>query len=500
MQQLQALSMSSIQRKLRYGFFVFVAILALFAALVYGDLRYLQWRVQTGVTVYDFIDTVIEGRRHEKNLFLFASVDELNEALNDNSRAANILQRHGEAFRGLRSGRDPEQLTALLRQYHDTLAGYRPLINQSPQRQAPVQDEILKLGHRLEEAAQGLQTRERHALDDALNRSMWGLLAALLLIAVLGALAARLVSRLALQPMQWMQARLAAIGNGQRGEGEAPPTQDQELLAMDRAVQHLEAEIQTREQQLLQAEKLASLGTLVSGIAHELNNPLSNISSSCQILLEEFQQDSQLDPLPWLKQIDDETERAKEIVQSVLSFSRETRFNKQEWPLAPLIDEALRLIGRLRRERIELAIPPGLNAWVDQHRLQQVVVNLLNNALDAGGPGVHIGLRAEAVAAEQWRLPPGAIHGRRACPPREHGEILVLEAWDDGPGIPAEYLARIFDPFFTTKGEGQGHGLGLFVSHEIIDQHGGCIAVAPREGGGSRFFLCLPRHEAGETP
>jgi len=492
--------MSSIQHKLQYGFTAFVAIVTLFAALAYSDLRYLQWRVQTGVTVYDFIDTVIEGRRHEKNLFLFASVDELNEALSYNSRAATILQQHRDAFSGLRSGTDLEQLTSLLHQYHDTLAGYRPLINQPPQRQAPVQDEILKLGHRLEETAQGLQNRERHALDTALGRSMWGLLAAVLLIAVLAALAAWLSSRLVLRPMHWMQARLAAIGKGDRKlPVPPPPTRDQELQSLDRAVLQLEEEIQTREEQLLQAEKLASLGTLVSGIAHELNNPLSNISSSCQILVEEFQQGSPIDPLPWLKQIDDETERAKEIVHSVLSFSRESRFNIQRWPLAPLIDEALRLIGRLRRERIELAIPPGLSAWVDQHRLQQVVVNLLNNALDAGGPEVHIGLRAELVEAASFRLPPGAVHGRRGCPPREAGELLVLEVWDDGPGIPAEHLGRVFEPFFTTKGEGQGHGLGLFVSHEIIDQHGGCIAVAPRQGGGSRFILCLPGQNSGEA-
>jgi two-component system NtrC family sensor kinase len=297
--------------------------------------------------------------------------------------------------------------------------------------------------------------------------------------------------------MLWMQSQLAAIGAGRR-QLQPPSSQDAELLAMNRALQHLDGEIEARDRQLLQAEKLASLGTLVSGIAHELNNPLSNISSSCQILLEEFQQESGVDPLPWLKQIDDETERAKEIVQSVLSFSRETRFNARECPLASLIDEALRLIGRLRRERIEVDVPPGLHAWVDQHRLQQVVVNLLNNALDAGGPEVHIGLRARMVDAATWQLPPGAVHGRRACPPRQGGELLVLEVWDDGPGIPAEHLARIFDPFFTTKEEGQGHGLGLFVSHEIIDRHGGCIAAAPREGGGSRFFLCLPRHDAGE--
>jgi signal transduction histidine kinase len=489
--------MSSIQRKLRIAFTAFVAIVALFAALAYSDLRYLQWRVQTGVTVYDFIDAVIEGRRHEKNLFLFASVDELNEALSYNTRAATILEEHREAFRTLRGAEAPAALLILLREYHDTLAGYRPLINQPPQRQAPVQDEILKLGHRLEEAAQRLQSQERQALDNALDRSMWGLLAAVLLIAALVALAARLVSRLALQPMHWMQSQLVAIGEGRR-QHQPPASRDAELLAMDRALELLDGEIETRDRQLLQAEKLASLGTLVSGIAHELNNPLSNISSSCQILLEEFQQGSEVDPLPWLKQIDDETERAKEIVQSVLSFSRETRFNAREWPLAPLIDEALKLIGRLQRERIEVAIPPGLSAWVDPHRLQQVVVNLLNNALDAGGPEVRIGLRAERADAASWSLPPGAVHGRRPCPPRESGELLVLEVWDDGPGIPAEHLARIFDPFFTTKEEGQGYGLGLFVSHEIVDRHGGCIAALPREGGGSRFILCLPRHDAGE--
>jgi two-component system NtrC family sensor kinase len=490
--------MSSIHRKIRFGFYVFVAIIALFAALAYSDLRYVQWRVQTGVTVYDFIDAVIEGRRHEKNLFLFASVDELNEALSYNTRAATILQQHESAFLALRSRAELDELKGLLRNYRDTLAAYRPLINQTPQQQTPAQDEILKLGHIMEETTQRLQTQERHTLDTVLSRSLLGLLAAVLLIALLGYLAARLFSRVAVQPMAWMQQQLTAIGEGRFTRAQ-PPSQDEEITAMGRAIDRMSSEIEARNRQLLQAEKLASLGTLVSGIAHELNNPLSNISSSCQILLEELQQDSGADPLPWLRQIDDETERAKGIVQSVLSFSRETHFSKQYWPLAPLIDEALRLIGRLQRERITLEIPPGLSAWVDQHRLQQVLVNLLNNALDAGGPQVRIGIRAEAVAAGRLALPEGAVTGRRPCPPRSEGELLVLEVWDDGPGIPAENLPRIFDPFFTTKDEGQGYGLGLFVSHEIIDQHGGCIAVAGREGGGSRFILCLPLHENGEA-
>lgn len=485
--------MSSIQHKLRLGFYAYAALLLLFAALAYSDLRYLQWRVENGVTVYDFIDTVIEGRRHEKNLFLFASVDELDAALRENSRATALLQQHPQAFQHLRSPREVAGLIAQLQQYHDSLAGYRPLINQAPQRQVPIQDQILKLGHRLEETAQALQTRERQALHRALERSLWGLLAAVLLIAALLALSARLAWHRVLAPLQWMQSRLTAFVHGDRRRL-ASISRDAELQVMDRALGTAMEELDRSERQRRQAEKLASLGTLVSGVAHELNNPLANISSACQILSEEVQQDSAMDPMPWLEQIDQQTERAKDIVHSLLSFSRQAPTRVQSWPLAGLIDEALRLMGgRLQRQRVELSVAPGLEARVEPHRLQQVIVNLLTNALDAGGGDTRIGLNAELVEVGQWTPPPGLVHGRRPCPPDSRDTLLILEVWDEGPGIPAEQMPRVFEPFFTTKGDGQGHGLGLFVSQEIIDQLGGCIGVAPRPGGGSRFLMALPQ-------
>lgn len=120
------------------------------------------------------------------------------------------------------------------------------------------------------------------------------------------------------------------------------------------------AEIEVHNRHLLQSEKLVSLATLVSGIAHELNNPLSSISSSCQIMMEELQQGTATQPMHWLTQIDQETQRPSRIVQTVLGLARENRFQKAPVPFLQVIDKALLLLGRRKRADITVQVPEQL--------------------------------------------------------------------------------------------------------------------------------------------
>ncbi|MBD3669831.1 MAG: HAMP domain-containing histidine kinase [Gammaproteobacteria bacterium] len=483
--------MTSIASKIRKGAYLYVGLALVFAALAYSDLRYLQWRVESGLTVYEMIDTLREARRHEKNLFLYDAESELDASLSFIDRASTLLATHAEAFAPLESHVPISSLRPQIHSYHSALQDYRRLLGADVEQQQAARTRIREQGHRLQAQLDTLQMAERAELRQAVGGSLLMLIAGGLVIALVGIGAAWLFARLAVRPMNWLEQQLAAIGKG-RLQGLEPPSQDQELVSLARAVERMNQEIETRNRQLLQSEKLASLGTLVTGIAHELNNPLSNISSSCQILQEEWSRSNQTDPTRWLRQIDDESERAKGIVQTVLSFAREREFHRQWWPLREILEEAMTLLTQLEREQVTLDIAAELHASVDKQRLLQVLVNLLANALDAGGPKVAIHIRAELVQAQDFDLPADSITGRRPCPPHRKGPLLRIDIRDDGPGIPAQTLPRIFDPFFTTKDVGQGYGLGLYVSQAIIDQHEGCIAVVSPAGEGSHFILAIP--------
>jgi signal transduction histidine kinase len=230
---------------------------------------------------------------------------------------------------------------------------------------------------------------------------------------------------------------------------------------------------------MVQSEKLASLGTLLAGVAHELNNPLSNISTSAQILAEEIKNPDPEFHATLVGQIEEQTDKARDIVRTLLEFSRTGAFRKQQLKLNEVIASAIRL---LRSEipsgiSIELDMPAELQVLVDKQRMQQVFLNLIKNAVDACGSDGKIWISAREFLSEG--LP--------------EVEILVS---DNGPGIAAQDLKKIFDPFYTSKDVGKGSGLGLFIVHDIIASHGGTITVDSRLDEGTTFIIWLP----GERP
>ena len=228
---------------------------------------------------------------------------------------------------------------------------------------------------------------------------------------------------------------------------------------------------------------------MLSGVAHELNNPLSNISTSCQILQEEIGEADPVTQKMFLGQIDQQTERARKIVRSLLDFAREREFRKETVYLKPLVEQT---VGFVRGERpakalVRLDIPEELALQADGQRLQQVFVNLIKNAMDVLGEDGHILISAARRRQSAANLDPAWGPG---C--KDQGEAVEIAVEDNAGGIPPDILPRIFDPFFTTKDVGQGMGLGLFVVYEIVDEHGGCISVRSTPGQGSAFIIRLP--------
>jgi two-component system NtrC family sensor kinase len=243
-----------------------------------------------------------------------------------------------------------------------------------------------------------------------------------------------------------------------------------------------EAEFRKKmEQQMIATERLASLGTLAAGVAHEINNPLAIIKESAgwikQILkkeeLAEIPRRHDLDMA--LNKIEKGVERAKRITLQLLGFARKSDSVLAEVNLKQLADEAVQLVKREAADKgieivQEMDIPEN-TIWSDPYQLRQVMLNLLTNAIHATGSGGNITIRLEPIA-----------------------EAVALTVQDTGQGIPKENLERIFEPFFSTKPPGEGTGLGLFVARGIVEKLGGKIEVESQLGRGTSFCIRLPKY------
>ena len=261
-----------------------------------------------------------------------------------------------------------------------------------------------------------------------------------------------------------------------------------EAIAPDRAVLRIEAvmrdvterkklEDQARDvfHQLSQAEKLAALGQTMSGVAHELNNPLATILACAERLAGRQHDD------PTRRDIDaihNAAERAARIVRNLQTFARKRHTTRTMVDVNQVVRDTLALRAYEQRvsnvvivEALAAGLPP---VFADPHQIQQVLLNLIINAEHAmlGAHGRSL------MLLRSWHEP--------------ERDAVLLEVSDDGPGVPDDVQQKIFDPFFTTKAVGKGTGLGLTVAYAIAQEHGGRISVSSPDGGGAAFVLELP--------
>jgi PAS domain S-box-containing protein len=225
------------------------------------------------------------------------------------------------------------------------------------------------------------------------------------------------------------------------------------------------------EEQLRLSEKMAAIGLLAAGVAHEVNTPLTGISSFTQMLLERSSAD---DPnVQLLEKIERQTFRAAKIVNSLLNLARPSDGEAGAVDLNVILNDVLSLLEhQFRSSHIQVRkelMPSGLFIKGVEYKLQQVFLNLLLNARDA--------------------MPRG---GWLTLTTRMDARGVVVEVSDTGGGIPSEHLARIYDPFFTTKADNRGTGLGLSVTYGIVQEHGGTLSCDSTLGQGTRFTLTLP--------
>ena len=252
-----------------------------------------------------------------------------------------------------------------------------------------------------------------------------------------------------------------------------------EAIERNRQLQEMYQRLQAAQQQLVQSEKLASVGQLSAGIVHDVKNPLGVIKGVAEELLEDKAPGSPEHES--LQVIRDNASRANAIVTDMLTFARQTPPAMLRRDLRETIEGSLRLTNYMLRKgkvELDLELPPDpVVLTFDSQQIQQVIINLVQNAVQAMPDGGRLG-----------------VHLRR-----DDG-YAVVEVQDTGMGISPEHLPRVFDPFFTTKPEGQGTGMGLSVSYGIISRHHGTIEANSKPGEGARFTIRLPlRTPAGEA-
>jgi signal transduction histidine kinase len=355
---------------------------------------------------------------------------------------------------------------------------YRPFFEQKPV-------------HDLAEASESLapiQERERHRIVGIIVEST-----AILVLAVAAALAFgfRFVGR----PIQELVAQARRIGRGDLAQrlqltghhelselaSEMNLMCDHLLEARDRLAAETVAKLSAVEQ-LRHADRVATIGQLASGIAHELGTPLNVVAGYAKMIV--AGEDTREEDAEGARVIAEQAARMTAIIRQLLDFARRGEPHLEDGDLPAVADRTIKMLAHLAMQRqVEMSLSaPGRPARVrmDETQVQQVITNLVLNAIQAMPDGGRVDIDLGQVRASK----PGSASGER--------DYVRLAIVDQGTGIAPAHLPHIFEPFFTTKGVGDGTGLGLSVCYGIVEEHGGWIAVDNNVGKGSRFTVYLP--------
>ncbi|UCG78266.1 MAG: HAMP domain-containing histidine kinase [Nitrospirota bacterium] len=436
------------------------------------------------------LEEVLEARRFEKNYFLFRKQDDFLETISYIDRANILVEENKETLDSLsisylelvfsflgfqKSGpgspsKTSSQLTSLLSEYKILLKKDFDM----PRPSADIETSIRRTGKEITDIVEVLAHVEQTNTRKLLTFIRKGLVVALFVFLIIGLIMARFISAIATRPLNRLEEQMKKIASGDFVALPAKP-KDKEIQAINDAFNRMTKELFEQRQEIINAEKMASLGTMVAGIAHEVNNPLSNISTSAEILSEEIEGNDLKFKNELIEQIIGETDRARDIIKTLLEFSRDRRLEKRRISLSDTVNHTLLFVrGYLPPFiSIDIDVPSDIMIYADRQRLQQAFINLFRNSIDAiKDTGVQGAITLTAHINED--------------------NTVGIEFSDTGKGIPTPLVDKIFDPFFSTKEFGKGTGLGLYITHQIIAQHNGQISVKSELNRGTTFYILIP--------
>jgi two-component system NtrC family sensor kinase len=521
----------SLKKKIAISFIISAAIIAVLAGFEYFNFRVIKKEIR----FLELTDTVrsksLQLRRHEKNYFLYSPAKSHEESqaihaylgqLDDLLVSpvpyadASVLSELHTLVRDYRYGFDAievllrtlTQELRKLRRTHGEKAEFLPLIEaafyERPFQAAEFLETVFHLpeshpllsglgkldaeikdlrksGEGIINVSKELDHQAREKVDRSISKSQAAIVIIFPLFLLTGMVMLFLISRNIVHRLALLNDVVEKTAKGTFAHVDAPEGQwgRDEVGTLIRKFDEMEdqlaeraAEISRKNEELVQVKKLAAIGTLAAGVAHELNNPLNNIYLSIQVLTRELGDEGPPAVKEVATDILGQTVRVKKIVADLLEFARGREPAKRECELNGLITGAFarsRNAGNDRNVRFELdSDPAGVAVMADPEQLEQVFINLFTNALDA----------MEGTGTLFVHVIPSS-------------EVVTIKVTDSGRGIPAAAVEKVFEPFYTTKHKGTG--LGLAIVFSIIKKHYGEITVTSKEGKGTTFTIFLPR-------
>lgn len=459
---------------------VFSAMLLCLAAIAgiggfsYRYLNEIENRQHLSEITDDLSNTILEIRRSEKNYFFFGSMDDLKENRKYVRQAIDTVERIMPDLKIHNLGPLLTNMRTELISYDGKMAEIELCLNNHDTSCKKLEDSIRDKGRNLAVMAHDLVNLERHKIFLIIAKLKNHLAYSIFIFLLMGGFLAFLTSWRIVKPLKTIERATRQIA-----KGDFKSVRCSERWSSDEAGRVMEAfnrmitELEKRQEQLVQAQKLSSIGIMAAGIAHQLNNPLNNISTSCQIILEEIEIADRDFIRRMLESSEQEVQRARDIVRGLLEFSRTTEFSPKPSSLSELVHKVIKLVSGQIYSGIEIKTDiPEITVNMDTGQMQEVFINLVLNSGQAIGDSK------------------GTIWIRATEDNESRTVDICIE--DTGPGIATVNLSQIFDPFFTTKEEASGTGLGLSIAYGIVKQHMGRINAENIKGGGARFLIRLP--------
>lgn len=473
---------NSIKGKIFIVFMVAFLSTGALTGLNYWNLSTVMDRMLLSENYDDLLNNILEMRRFEKNYLIYGnpigfsessaymnSIDVLVESLNDD---LNFLIGETE-----------------LKKFKQTVREYRKNIEKITEKSSYIvedntlilgqtyiqQQNLRSLGKILTDSAERYRRIKREHIHKTIQSTSILPFAFLAIVLFLMILLIKLISSGLLRPLDVIRDMTGVVARGDFRPIHYDGVRLEEVAGLIEAFNRMAHELESNQEDLLQARKIAAIGTFTAGIAHELNNPINNIALTAESFEEEYGEKVDENGREMLRDILGQSERAADIVKNLLDFSR------TESPLFHCLQPSLILSSTLNLLKNQLHIA-GLQLELNVsaelpcvqgnlRNLQQVFTNLILNAIQATPRGGLIRVAAELD---------------------DEGSHVRMSVKDSGPGVPVSIRQQIFEPFFSTKEVGKGTGLGLAVSYSLIKRHGGRIEVRGEEGQGAEFVILLP--------
>ncbi len=458
-----------ISKKIYLTTFVNLSLIAVIGMFAIFSFNQISTKFKFTIIADKLNASFLEMRLLEKNYFLYNDKDGLLE-IQQKARATSITlnKMRGDIVKAV--GREKFlQMQKLLQDYSKMVS----LGIKNNKKDAWTKKEIRLIGQKLKNFSENVTALERQHVWDIITKTSMVMRHSLWIIMIFALCFSLFIVRSIRQPLHRIVALTKTISKGNFQKIKAKPPAN-EMGAVIIAINSMAEELSKREKAIVQSRRLASIGVLVAGVAHELNNPLNNIAIIAQTYNEVYDKLDKEQHISFMAQVEEQVERLQKIIKNLLDFSKPKEPKLTEKDLNEVFMHSLELVQNVMtvaNVKTRLHLVDSLPAiYVDEHQFQQVLVNMMINATQSMSSGGELTVKTSFIKDKN---------------------SVEISISDTGNGIAPEFLDHIFDPFFSTK-EDSGTGLGLWVSYGIVKKHKGRIKVKSTIGQGTTFTIILP--------